>query len=101
VRVLQYLLAKSTVRVRDSCSPQTDPLKATAMMMAVEAGLRHWLLHSLHWHAVGVLAGTLAAGGVTYLLLLYLMRDEALDALFKELKGDLQPLFGVLEARAK
>jgi hypothetical protein len=74
---------------------------ATAMMMAVEAGIRHWLLHSLQWHAIGILAGSLVAGGVTYLSMLYLMRDEALDALFKELKGDLQPLFGVLEARAK
>ena len=42
----------------------------------------------------------LIAGGVTYLLMLYLLRDEALDALFKELRGDLQPRFGVTEARA-
>jgi hypothetical protein len=33
--------------------------------------------------------------------MLYLLRDEALDALFKELRGDLQPLFGVTAARAK
>jgi PST family polysaccharide transporter len=101
VRVLQFLLATSTLRVRDIWSPQIVPLMATAMMMAVEAGIRHWLLHSLQWHAIGILAGSLVTGGVTYLVVLYLMRNEALDALFKELKGDLQPLFGVLEARAK
>jgi PST family polysaccharide transporter len=101
VRVLQFLLTTSTLRVRDMWSPQIIPLMATAMMIAVEAGMRHWLLHSLQWHAVGVLAGALITGGVTYLLMLYLLRDEALDALFKELRGDLQPLFGVTAARAK
>jgi PST family polysaccharide transporter len=101
VRVLQFLMATSTLRVRDMWSPQIIPLMATAMMIAVEAGMRHWLLHSLQWHAVGVLAGALITGSVTYLLMLYLLRDEALDALFKELRGDLQPLFGVTAARAK
>jgi O-antigen/teichoic acid export membrane protein len=100
-RVLQFLMTTSTVRIRDIWSPQTVPLMATAMMMAVEAGIRHWLLHTLAWHTIGVLAVSLSAGGAIYLLMLYVMRDEALDALFKELKGDLQPLFGVLEARAK
>jgi PST family polysaccharide transporter len=101
VRVLQFLLATSTVRFRDLWTPQTVPLMATAMMMAIEFAIRHWLLHSLGWHTIAVLAGSLIAGGVTYFSLLYLLRDEALDALFRELKGDLQPLFGVLEARAK
>jgi O-antigen/teichoic acid export membrane protein len=100
-RVLQFLISKSTVRLRDIWAPQTVPLMATAMMMAVEAGIRHWLLYSLQWHAVGVLAGTLATGGATYLVLLYVMRNEALDSLFKELRGDLLPLIGVMEARAK
>jgi PST family polysaccharide transporter len=100
-RMLQFLLTSATVRVRDIWSPQTVPLLATAMMMAVEFAIRHWLLHSLGWHMIPVLAGSLLAGGAAYVCLLYAMRNEALGALFKELKGDLQPLWGTVEARAK
>ena len=75
----------------DVLKPQSIPLGAAILMVAVERTAQAWT-HSVGFNDFAVLAVALAVGGAAYLAAIALMRDEAMTRLITELKGDLVPV---------
>jgi PST family polysaccharide transporter len=82
---------------RDIVRPQLVPLAATAALVVSELAVIQWTAVAGLPLLVG-LGASLAAGGLSYGIALYLLRDEALTRLAAELFKDLRPVWNRVAA---
>ena len=77
--------------VTDVLKPQSIPFGGAIVMVAVERLCQVWA-QSMDFNPFTILAAALTAGGLAYLIVIVVMRDEALTELLTEAKGDLAPV---------
>jgi teichuronic acid exporter len=89
--MLFILLRLLPIRVGDVIGPQRVPFAAGIGLVLVAKGLQVWTT-GLGWSAFPILLVSATVGLLTYATLVFLLRDEAIRALYREFKGDVQPI---------
>ena len=75
----------------DVLKPQSIPLGGALVMVAAERACQLWA-QSMDFNPFIILAASLATGAAAYLIVIAVMRDEALTRLLTEVKDDLTPV---------